>query len=72
MFKNAGNDVSSLKFVKNCEYRLFQRPDEAIHPGLDKQTESDLAQSENFISNFEPLRPEQVQPSPKGSRFLPR
>ena len=30
----------SLKFVKNCEQRLFQRPDEAIHPGYDKQTEA--------------------------------
>ena len=25
----------SVKFVKNCEYRLFQRPDEAIHRGYD-------------------------------------
>jgi len=26
---------------KNCEFRLFQRPDEAIHPGFDRQTEDD-------------------------------
>ena len=26
----------SLKFVKNCESRLFQRPDEAIHRGYDQ------------------------------------
>ena len=26
----------SYKFVLNCEYRLFQRPDEAIHRGFDK------------------------------------
>ncbi|QGJ68844.1 HPt domain-containing protein [Planctomycetales bacterium 10988] len=45
----------SCKFTKNCEYRLFQRPDDAIHRGLDKQTEWDLAQPGNFISNFEPL-----------------
>jgi phosphoenolpyruvate carboxykinase (diphosphate) len=45
----------SVKFVKNCEYRLFQRPDEAVHRGYDKQTESDLAQPGNFLSNFEPL-----------------
>ncbi|HZQ45410.1 MAG TPA: hypothetical protein VFC07_00240, partial [Verrucomicrobiae bacterium] len=45
----------SLKFVKNCESRLFQRPDEAVHRGYDKQAETDLAQSGNFLSNFEPL-----------------
>jgi hypothetical protein len=50
----------SHKFAVNCEYRLFQRPDDAVHRGLDKQTEWDLAQPENFISNFEPLRPEAV------------
>ena len=32
----------SLKFVQNCEQRLFQRPDDAIHRGYDKQTESDF------------------------------
>ena len=46
----------SYKFVTNCEYRLFQRPDDAVHRGLDKQTESDLSRGDNFISNFEPLR----------------
>ena len=47
---------TSHKFVVNCEYRLFQRPDDAIHRGFDKQAESDLARSDvNFISNFEPL-----------------
>ncbi len=45
----------SFKFAANCEYRLFQRPDDAVHRGLDKQTESDMARSDNFISNFEPL-----------------
>jgi len=46
----------SLKFVKNCERRLFQRPDDAIHRGYDKQTESDFARLDNFFSNYEPLR----------------
>ena len=46
----------SVKFVHNCEARLFQRPDEAIHPGYDKQTEQDLSEPGNFLSNFEPLR----------------
>ena len=45
----------SVKFVKNCEFRLFQRPDEAIHRGYDAQAESDLAQPDNFLSNFAPL-----------------
>ncbi len=44
-----------LKFVTNCEQRLFQRPDDAVHRGLDKQTEADIARDDNFISNFEPL-----------------
>ncbi len=45
----------SFKFVANCEYRLFQRPDDAIHRGLDKQTEKDIAKLSNFFCNFEPL-----------------
>jgi len=48
----------SIKLVKNCESRLFQRPDDAIHRGMDKQTEADLAGDSNFISNFEPLNPD--------------
>lgn len=46
----------SVKLVENCEYRLFQRPDDAIHPGFDKQTEADMSSSGNFIANFEPLQ----------------
>ncbi|MGA2230230.1 MAG: hypothetical protein ABSH22_04960 [Tepidisphaeraceae bacterium] len=51
----------SRKFSINCEYRLFQRPDDAVHRGLDKQTESDMARPDNFISNFEPLNSAQAQ-----------
>jgi hypothetical protein len=51
--KNIHNE--SIKLVVNCENHLFQRPDDAIIRGLDKQTESDLAGNNNFISNFEPL-----------------
>jgi phosphoenolpyruvate carboxykinase (diphosphate) len=52
----------SLKFVENCEYRLFQRPDDAIHRGFDKQAEADLARRDvNFVSNFEPLTREVVE-----------
>ncbi|HUX38013.1 MAG TPA: hypothetical protein VMV44_08920 [Rectinemataceae bacterium] len=45
----------SLKFVRNCEARFFQRPDDAVIRGYDKKAEEDLARSDNFISNFDPL-----------------
>jgi hypothetical protein len=45
----------SLKLARNCEYRLFQRPDDAIIPGFDKQTELEMAQDGNFMANYEPL-----------------
>jgi hypothetical protein len=48
----------SVKLVRNCEYRLFQRPDEAIHRGFDKQTEQDMALHDNFFANYEPLKGE--------------
>ena len=52
---------SSVKFVENCEYRLFQRPDDAVVRGYDKQAEWDLSQDNTFISNFEPLNNKQAQ-----------
>lgn len=54
-------EANSYKFVENCEYRLFQRPDDAIHRGLDKQTEWDLSRPGNFISNFQPLTTDQAR-----------
>ena len=51
----------SLKLAQNCEYRLFQRPDDAIHPGQDRQTEEDMAGSGLFCSNFQPLTPEDAR-----------
>jgi hypothetical protein len=45
----------SLKFVHNCEQRLFQRPDDAIIRGYDKRTERDFGRPGNFFSNYEPL-----------------
>ena len=45
----------SLKLTQNCEFRLFQRPDDAIHPGFDRQTEEDMASLGLFSSNFQPL-----------------
>ncbi len=58
---NAHFPGEAFKFIKNCEYRFFQRPDDAIHRGLDRQTELDLSQPDNFISNFEPLDAEQAR-----------
>ncbi|MES2997480.1 MAG: hypothetical protein V4733_11785 [Verrucomicrobiota bacterium] len=45
----------SLKLLKNCEYRLFQRPDDAIIRGYDKKTESDFSKQGTFFSNYEPI-----------------
>lgn len=45
----------SFKFVQNCETRLFQRPDDAIHRGYDRQAEADMASPGTFLSNYEPL-----------------
>jgi len=52
---------AAVKFTLNCENRLFQRPDDAIHRGLDNKTEYDLSTPDNFISNFEPLTQEFVE-----------
>ncbi len=53
---NPGFDTDkSVKFILNCEYRLFQRPDEAIHRGYDKTTETDFSSENQFFSNYEPL-----------------
>lgn len=46
----------SRKVVQNCEQRLFQRPDDAIHRGYDAQAEADIAKPGTFISNFQPLQ----------------
>ncbi len=51
----------SLKLAQNCEFRLFQRPDDAIHPGFDRQTEDDMAGAGLFCSNFQPLTREDAQ-----------
>jgi phosphoenolpyruvate carboxykinase (diphosphate) len=51
----------SQKFVLNCESRLFQRPDDAIHRGYDKQTEEDFSRGGNFFSNYEPMKRKDAQ-----------
>ncbi len=45
----------SVKLVQNVEYRLFQRPDDAVVRGYDKAAEADFARADNFFSNYEPL-----------------
>ena len=50
----------SVKLVANCERLLFQRPDDAIHRGADRQAEADIAGRETFLSNFEPIGIEQA------------
>ncbi len=51
----------SVKLVVNCETLLFQRPDDAIHPGVDRQAEADIASPDTFLSNYEPLTGEQAR-----------
>jgi hypothetical protein len=52
---HSGVDNPSVKFIKNCEYRLFQRPDDAITRGYDKKTEQDFSKGGMFFSNYEPI-----------------
>lgn len=60
-YLNPEYDNQSVKLVKNCEARLFQRPDDCVHKGYDKQGEKDLSSPNTFLSNFEPLTRAQVQ-----------
>lgn len=52
---NTEYENKSLKIVDNCESHLFQRPDEAIYRGYDVDAESDIVQSNTFLTNYEPL-----------------
>jgi hypothetical protein len=52
---STGIDTGYLKLVENCEAMLFQRPDEAVRRGADRETEAYLAGSGNFMSNFAAL-----------------
>ncbi|MDR2201114.1 MAG: hypothetical protein LBN94_03335 [Puniceicoccales bacterium] len=45
----------SVKFVENCEYRLYQRPDDAIDPGYDHEAEYEMTLGNSFICNYQPL-----------------
>lgn len=50
-----------LKISQNCEWRLFQRPDDAIIPGFDKQTEYDMADMGLLAANFKPIDGEEME-----------
>lgn len=50
-----GWTAPSAKFVHNCEFRFFQRPDDAIVRGYDTQAEIDLSSQGSFLSNYSPL-----------------
>lgn len=50
----------SVKIVTNCEWHLFQRPDEAIIRGYDKEAEFDITQKNTFLTNYEPLTKEKA------------
>jgi hypothetical protein len=52
---------TSFKLLTNCESRLFQRPDDCVHKGYDRQAELDLSSPNTFLSNFEPLTRDQVR-----------
>jgi len=59
-FKNLNPefDYKSIKLAVNCEAHLFQRPDEAIIRGYDKDAERDLVTPDTFVTNYEPLKNE--------------
>lgn len=51
----------SFKFAVNCEYRFFQRPDDAVHKGYDQQAEKDLSSNNLFATNYQPLKKAEVE-----------
>lgn len=55
--KNLNKEYSnpSLKLVANCESYLFQRPDEAVIRGYDKEAEQEIVDNNTFLTNYEPL-----------------
>src|SRR6056297_3006447 len=45
----------SVKLLTNCESYFFQRPDEAIIRGYDKDAEADIVSPNTFLTNYQPL-----------------
>ena len=60
-YLNSHYTNASLKFAINCEYRFFQRPDDAIHKGYDLQAEKDLSSNNLFVTNYQPLKKPDVE-----------
>lgn len=56
-----GLNEPGYKFTTNCEYRLFQRPDDAVIRGYDRAAEADFARTGMFFSNYEPLPRSEAQ-----------
>ncbi|MDD3168428.1 MAG: hypothetical protein PHC91_03065, partial [Eubacteriales bacterium] len=52
---------ASYKFAANCEYRFFQRPDDAVYKGYDLQAEKDLSSNNLFATNYQPLTKADVE-----------
>lgn len=52
---------SSFKFPVNCEYRFFQRPDDAVIKGYDLQAEKDLSGNNLFATNYQPLTKPEIE-----------
>ncbi|WP_167618062.1 hypothetical protein [Maribellus sediminis] len=52
---NPEYDNKSVKLVANCESYLFQRPDEAVIRGYDKEAEMEIVENNTFLTNYEPL-----------------
>ncbi|MEW4925710.1 hypothetical protein [Algibacter sp. 2305UL17-15] len=52
---NPAFDNKSVKVLTNCEAHLFQRPDEAVVRGYDKNAELDIISDGRFLTNYELL-----------------
>ncbi len=61
--KNLNPEYSnpSVKLVTNCESHLFQRPDEAVIRGYDKEAEQEMVDNNTFLTNYEPLTKENAK-----------
>lgn len=60
-YMNPEYNNASYKFAANCEYRFFQRPDDAVHKGYDLQAERDLSSNNLFATNYQPLTKADVE-----------
>ncbi|MCL3782496.1 hypothetical protein EMN47_19100 [Prolixibacteraceae bacterium JC049] len=59
--KNPEYANKSLKIVTNCESFLFQRPDEAVIRGYDKEAEMEIVDENTYLTNYEPLTRKDAQ-----------